>query len=534
MSRARHPALDTATVIVLAVLFVVVVAATIGTRNLVSNQEHKLLKQRTDELGLVINDLAPTVLAQLLPLTALTRGADPVTAFQAGARVPATTRDAVLLALTGPDSVTVVATKGPDLQTGQVLSGPVGAAATAAVKAPTFAVSSIFVAGGHHLAAVVTTVGVPKGYAVAQLSLVNPKAASSNSNSGPYSELNTALYWGTQPAVAQLVQSNVPGGHFGTSTASEVVHLGATPFLMVTGAKTSLVGSVELNAQWVVLGLGLLLTLLLGMTFQIVQRRRAFALDLVDERTAELNLSLVQLRDAQHQLVHRERLAAIGELASAVGHELRNPLAVISNTLYLLRRATGDSSDPRVTNHLATAEREVAAANLIVSDLLEYSRAREPIIGDVDLAELVTETLSVAPHPEGVDVDWSPPTTPVPGRVDRDQMRQVLLNLVTNAYDAMPEGGRLRLGLSRNGVGSAVEVADSGTGIDEPTVARIFEPFFTTKARGVGLGLAVTHRIVVSHGGTITVDSTPNVGTTFTVTIPDDPSGLANSNGSEP
>ena len=534
MSRSRHSAMNMGTFVVLTVMLAVVVAAAIGTRNLVSSQEHKLLQQRTEELGLVINDAGPSVLTQLLPLAALSREADPVQAFQTGAMIPTGSADAALLQLNGPGSATVLAAKGPDLFVGQVLDGPIAAAATQAVKAPTFTVSSLYRSGNRHLAAVVTTAGVPHGYAVAQLSVVNPGSASANNTSGPYSELNYALYWGTKADPAQLVQTNRKGGLSGSRTAREVVHLGATPFLMVTAARTSLVGSVELNAQWVVLGLGLLLTLLMGVTFQIVQRRRDFALDLVDERTAELNLSLVQLRDAQQQLVHRERLAAIGELASAVGHELRNPLAVISNTLYLLRRATAESTDVRVTNHLSTAEREVAAANLIVSDLLEYSRAREPILAEIDLGDLVTETLSVAPHPDGVAVDWTPPAPPVAGRADRDQMRQVLLNLITNAYDAMPEGGRLHIGLAHNGTGSCVEVVDTGTGMDESTAQRIFEPFFTTKARGVGLGLAVTHRIVTSHGGTITVESAPSQGTTFTVTIPDGQSDHADSNGNEP
>src|SRR6185312_12002043 len=136
MSRSRRPAINASTFVVLAILLIVVVAAAIGTRNLVSNQEHKLLKQRTEELGLVINDVGPSVLTQLLPLTALSRSADPVAAFQAGAKIPTGSADATLLSLTGAGTATVVATKGPDLQVGQVLNGPMAAAAAAAVKTP--------------------------------------------------------------------------------------------------------------------------------------------------------------------------------------------------------------------------------------------------------------------------------------------------------------------------------------------------------------------------------------------------------------
>src|SRR6185312_12178321 len=155
--------------------------------------------------------------------------------------------DATLLSLTGAGTATVVATKRPDLQVGQVLNGPMAAAAAAAVKTPSFVVSSPFHAGSRRLAAVVTTAGVTPGYAVAQVSVVNPGAASASNTTGPYSELNYSLYWGTKAVPDQLVQSNAPGGLSGPRTASEVVHLGATPFLVVTGARTSLVGSVELS-----------------------------------------------------------------------------------------------------------------------------------------------------------------------------------------------------------------------------------------------------------------------------------------------
>jgi two-component system NtrC family sensor kinase len=174
-----------------------------------------------------------------------------------------------------------------------------------------------------------------------------------------------------------------------------------------------------------------------------------------------------------------------------------------------------------VATHLSTAEREVSAATVIVSDLLEYARGRQPMLAEVDLGELISESLAVAPHPASVSLDWRPPAEPVVGVVDRDQMRQVLLNLVTNAYDAMLEGGRLRIQLAKQGADSiTIEVTDTGSGMDEATRQRIFEPFFTTKARGVGLGLAVTQRIVLAHGGAIEVQSTPRAGTTFTIRIP--------------
>jgi signal transduction histidine kinase len=252
---------------------------------------------------------------------------------------------------------------------------------------------------------------------------------------------------------------------------------------------------------------------------EVVLRRRDYALTLVDERTAALRTSLGALESAQEQLVRQERLAAVGQLASAVGHELRNPLGVISNSLYLIRGATTDSPDERLRRHLSTAEREVSAATLIISDLLDFARAREPIVASVDVHGLVDEALEVAPPPDGIAIARD--NADVPGvAADRDQLRQVLLNLITNGYDAMPEGGVLKVATSAHNGRVDVKVSDTGTGIDPETKSHLFEPFFTTKARGVGLGLAVTHRIVGAHQGTIAVDSEPGQGTTFTVSLP--------------
>jgi len=238
---------------------------------------------------------------------------------------------------------------------------------------------------------------------------------------------------------------------------------------------------------------------------------------LVDERTGQLQETIRELDAAQERLVQQERLAAIGQLASAVGHELRNPLGVLSNVVYLLGTKIG-RDDPWLDRQLRTAEREVAAATLIVSDLLEFAKPREPIFGEVELPVLVDEVLGVAPPPEGVAVarSWSDDLPPVRG--DRDQLRQVLLNLVTNAYDAMPDGGLLALAGTADDDGVRISVGDTGSGMEEDVRDRIFEPFFTTKAKGIGLGLAVTRRIVEGHGGSIAVTSSAT-GSSFEVRL---------------
>jgi signal transduction histidine kinase len=209
----------------------------------------------------------------------------------------------------------------------------------------------------------------------------------------------------------------------------------------------------------------------------------------------------------------------MGQLASTVGHELRNPLAVIMNVLYLLETLAGAGASEAMRRHLATARRETSAATLIVSDLLDYSAGRAPMAAPVQLADLIAEALSVVPPPAGVEVVRHVEPEMVIS-ADRDQIRQVLLNLITNGYDSMPSGGVLDVSVRSAGDSAQITVTDTGIGMDEETRENIFTPFFTTKSRGIGLGLAVTKRVVEAHGGTISVQSTPSVGTSFTVTVP--------------
>ena len=201
---------------------------------------------------------------------------------------------------------------------------------------------------------------------------------------------------------------------------------------------------------------------------------------------------------------------------------------MLTNVLFLIRskvaRHNGGAVPEDLTRQLDTADREVTAASLIVSDLLEFARAREPVRAPVDLEALVEESLSVAPPPAHVRVvrrhaDGLPALS-----ADRDQLRQVILNLLTNAYQATPGPGR-EAGTVTIATGSvdgvvSLSVEDDGEGISEATKVKLFEPFFTTKAKGVGLGLAVSRRIAESHGGSLECDSESGRGTTFRMVIP--------------
>ncbi len=236
---------------------------------------------------------------------------------------------------------------------------------------------------------------------------------------------------------------------------------------------------------------------------------------IVEERTREL----------QEELVRKERLAMLGRLAGGVAHELRNPLGVISNAVYYLKMVYPDA-DETTKEYLKIIAGQVHESDRIISDLLDFSRTRLPDREKVAVSELVAEVLEKRPPPKGVQVTTQMALDLPPVYIDRHQMGQVLDNLVTNAYQAMPEGGRLVVQSSEvSGKPSrpgwvSISVADTGVGIPPENMAKLFEPLFTTKAKGLGLGLAVVKMLVEANEGSIEVESEEGKGSTFTVRLP--------------
>jgi signal transduction histidine kinase/HAMP domain-containing protein len=240
----------------------------------------------------------------------------------------------------------------------------------------------------------------------------------------------------------------------------------------------------------------------------------------VEERTREL-------RDAHEELVRTERLALIGQLAGGVGHELRNPLGGIGNAVYYLRMRLGEGTDPKIQKHLGILDAEVRRANKIVTDLLDFSRVKEPTRAPAQLNAIVTDILGRQPEAPAITVECTLADALPPVLVDADQVGQVLLNLILNAIEAMPTGGALTIQTEATTETVVARVIDSGTGIPPGNLEKIFQPLFTTKTKGIGLGLAVSRRLTEANGGTLTVESRPGQGSTFTVTFPrkgDEPS----------
>ncbi len=225
----------------------------------------------------------------------------------------------------------------------------------------------------------------------------------------------------------------------------------------------------------------------------------------VRHRTRELERALRELESTQDQLVANEKLAIIGQLASGVGHELRNPLGVMTNALYYLdARLTDVPSDVR--EYLDILRTQVTLSGRIVSDLLDFARVRDPERRAIAVEALVDSQLDPLGVHDGIRVERSFPDDLPAVLVDPVQVGQVVLNLLTNAVQAMDGEGTLRLSAERvSDEAIELRVADTGPGVAPEDADRIFEPLYTTKARGIGLGLAVSRRLIRANDGELTV-----------------------------
>ena len=513
-------------VAVLLVVSGLAVAGCLITRNVVADQEHKLLKQRTEEAALYLSTAVSSVQTELASLAASAAATkDSPKAFEQSTKLltalPSGFKSVALVRTDTPPKV--VASSGTGLETG--LGAVRLAAVTEAIQkvglTGSLIATPLFTNGdSRRLGFAYSSPSLPRAVIYAETELGSTTQASTRSQ--PFSELVAAVYAvprieGDQLVAVSGTKEKLPlAGR--TVSVKSAVGQGA-PWLLVAKARKPLVGSVATWTPWALLAAGLLAALLATIIVETMARRREYALGLVKVRTEELQQSLADLANAHEQLVRQERLAGIGQLASTVGHELRNPLGVISNAVYLLRADFGADPTPAAQRHLATAEREVSAATVIVSDLLEFAREREPVFEDVDVTGLLDEVLAILPPPSGVHVDRSGDAH-LHVRGDREMLRQVLLNIIGNGYQAMPDGGRLSVEATAVAGAVRLRVRDTGVGITAEAKERLFEPFFTTKPRGVGLGLAVTRRIVDVHKGTIEVTSEEGSGTAFTVLLP--------------
>jgi len=260
-----------------------------------------------------------------------------------------------------------------------------------------------------------------------------------------------------------------------------------------------------------------------------LQRLNAELGEKVAERTR-------QLVESQEKLIQEEKLALFGMIAAGMGNELRNPLGVMNNAVFFLQSIQPDATET-VKEYLEIIRQEIDNSKRIISEMLDYYRTALPRSAEVPVDALIGESLTSCSIPENVRLRIETAETPFAVNVDPKQMGQVLRNLVTNAVQVMPAGGTLSIGARRvrgsekiveygplniesDGDWVAISVTDTGTGIAPENMAKLFQPLFTTKSRGIGLGLAISRKLVEANGGRIEVESELGKGTTFTLMLP--------------
>jgi len=223
---------------------------------------------------------------------------------------------------------------------------------------------------------------------------------------------------------------------------------------------------------------------------------------------------ITRLKAFESQTELRARLSSLGEISAGIAHELRNPMGVIAGYTKLLLKKADDSLKPTVN----AISKEIAVMDRIISDFLSFAKPAELNISDVDIKTIIKNCAAVITNErDNINLTLDIEGLPVI-KGDEVFLRQAFTNLIQNAAEAMPQGGELAIKASIKDF-LEISISDTGHGISENILDKIFIPFFTTKDRGTGLGLAIVHKIVVSHGGSISVDSSDN-GTTFRIRFP--------------
>lgn len=240
-----------------------------------------------------------------------------------------------------------------------------------------------------------------------------------------------------------------------------------------------------------------------------------------DDRTQILLVfqDLTELRQMEAELQRSDRLAALGSMAAQLAHEIRNPLAAMRGSGQLLFEDVRSTPQQRKLSGIVL--RESDRLSTLVEDFLKFARPAQPHRTQVDLKKLAGDAIEMVrmdPLAKGVELVFS--ASEFKGAFDEDQLRQVMLNLLRNALQAVGNGGQVKLAVEGDARGGRVRVWDSAGSISSSHLPRLFEPFFTTRTGGTGLGLATSYAIVHAHGGRIDVKSSPDQGTEFIVELP--------------
>lgn len=289
------------------------------------------------------------------------------------------------------------------------------------------------------------------------------------------------------------------------------------------GSQKQLLGVLRVGVDWLPIKKNLTRVLqrdvIVALTFYIIILVMSFLFQRLYNNAQQ---AYMHLQQTQEQLIKTEKMAAIGQMAAAISHDLRNPLTGIKMATYYLSSRI-NRKEAEINNILQDIELEIDYASNVVTNILTYSRPTDLIYVRCDINKLIEDTMHFV-HLQNKDskiklvkeYDENMPEI----LIDNKQIKQVIVNLLSNAMQAMPDGGKLTLKTAKKDGNVEIEVQDTGAGIKQQDIDRIFTPFFTTKARGVGLGLAIVNNIVQKHGGHIKVESNPGQGTSFKIILP--------------
>ncbi len=282
-------------------------------------------------------------------------------------------------------------------------------------------------------------------------------------------------------------------------------------FLLKVWPRAEFANRAQSSMPTIILVVGILIAFLMAMAAHLVIRVAINA-----KRIAKTHNDL---QEAQEELSRKDKLAAIGQIASSISHELRNPLGIIGNSVYFLNLTLG-GGDTKVKKHLDILKKEVDVSDRIIGDLLDFSRESVPVMKDSDINAVVNESVKRLKIPVNFDLKFNAEAGLPKTRFDVDQILIVVTNILANAVASMKNGGGLIISTFMDDQYICVKIKDHGCGIPESEIKKIFTPLFTTKSKGIGLGMSIVKGIIDKHRGEIEVESAPGIGSTFTVKLP--------------
>jgi PAS domain S-box-containing protein len=234
---------------------------------------------------------------------------------------------------------------------------------------------------------------------------------------------------------------------------------------------------------------------------------------------ATTEFDITERKIFEEKLRSSEKLVILGQITSSVAHEVRNPLGVISNSLYYLNLKLKDTSDIKIEKHLKIIDRNISVMEHIISDLLEVGRNKNANLESTNLETILESTVAEIIIPENIKIIKKINKNPKI-QVDPDHIKRLFLNIIQNAFAAMPQGGKLTIQLSTSNNYLEISFQDSGEGISKENLQKIFTPLFTTKAKGLGLGLIICKQIVDTYKGEMKISSNVNQGTLVIIRLP--------------